>query len=381
MNRFLTSGLLLLLCLLPLALPAQRTVWTPAQANAWYTKQPWLAGSNYAPYNAINQLEMWQAETFDPQTIDKELGWANGLGFNTMRVFLHDKLWVQDPEGFLKRLETFLTLCQKHNIRPMLVLFDSVWDPHPQLGKQPEPKPGLHNSGWVQGPGADILADSSKYPLLESYVKGVVGHYRDDTRILAWDVWNEPDNTNESSYGSREPKNKLELVQRLLPQVFAWARAENPVQPLTCGIWRGDWSAFEKLTPLEKIQVEESDVISFHSYDGPAEFEKRVKWLQAYNRPLLCTEYMARGNNSTFKGIMPVAKKYNVAAYNWGFVAGKSNTIYPWDSWKKPYASEPAVWFHDIFRPSGKPYRADEVALIRQLTGVAQKAKTGATAK
>ena len=212
-------------------------------------------------------------------------------------------------------------------------------------------------------------------------MKGVVGHYREDTRILAWDVWNEPDNKNESSYGSGEPKNKLELVQGLLPQVFAWARSENPVQPLTCGIWKGDWSDFEKLTPIEQIQVSESDVISFHSYDGPQEFEKRVKWLQTYNRPLLCTEYMARGNNSTFKGIMPVAKKYNVAAYNWGFVAGKSNTIYPWDSWKKPYAGEPSVWFHDIFRPSGKPYRADEVALIRQLTGASQKAKTGAAAK
>jgi hypothetical protein len=256
-----------------------------------------------------------------------------------------------------------------------------VWDPNPQPGRQRDPKPGLHNSGWVQGPGAAILADPTKYPLLESYVKGVVGHYRDDTRILAWDVWNEPDNTNESSYGKQEPNNKLELVQGLLPQVFAWARSANPVQPLTCGIWKGDWSSFEKLTPIEQIQVSESDVVSFHSYDSPQEFEKRVKWLQAYNRPLLCTEYMARGNNSTFKGIMPVAKKYRVAAYNWGFVAGKSNTIYPWDSWKKPYAGEPPVWFHDIFRPNGQPYRADEVALIRQLTGAGQKAKTGATAR
>ncbi|MBD0258079.1 MAG: 1,4-beta-xylanase, partial [Cytophagales bacterium] len=183
MHRLSTHLCLLVLCLLPAALLAQRKIWTPAEANAWYAKQPWLAGSNYAPQNAINQLEMWQAETFDPQTVDKELGWAKGLGFNTMRVFLHDKLWVQDPEGFLSRLETFLTLCQKHNIRPMLVLFDSVWDPHPQLGRQRDPKPGLHNSGWVQGPGAAILADSTKYPLLESYVKGVVGHYRDDARI------------------------------------------------------------------------------------------------------------------------------------------------------------------------------------------------------
>jgi hypothetical protein len=358
--------LLLLVLFVNSALAQDR--WTAEKANAWYATQPWLAGANYLPYNAINQLEMWQAETFDPSTIDKELGWAEELGFNTMRVYLQDQLWIQDAPGLKKRMDEFLTICAKHGIRPVFVIFDSCWDPFPKLGKQHAPVQGLHNSGWVQSPGADILKDASQYPMLERYVKDIVGHFKNDNRILAWDVWNEPDNTNDSSYGKFEPANKIQLVQALLPQVFQWARSVNPTQPLTCGIWRGDWSSPEKLGSMEKIQVENSDVISFHNYDGPDEFEKRVKWLLPYNRPLLCTEYMSRGNNSTFQGSMPIAHKYKVAAINWGFVAGRSNTIYAWDSWKKPYDQEPALWFHDIFRPNGQPYSQQEVDLIKQLT-------------
>jgi len=370
--------LILALLVLNTATLAQSPQWSERKANEWYQKQPWLVGANYNPANAINELEMWQAETFDPQTIDKELGWAAGLGMNTMRVFLHDLLWQQDPEGFKKRIDEFLKISQKHQIKPMLVLFDSVWDPFPQLGKQRDPKPGVHNSGWLQSPGAKALQDPSQYPRLEAYVKGVVGAFASDERILAWDVWNEPDNTNGSSYGKLEPANKETLVLGLLPKVFEWARAANPRQPLTCGVWRGDWSSAEKLTPMEKVQLEMSDVISFHNYDGPQEFEKRLRWLLRYKRPLLCTEYMARGNGSTFQGTMPIAKKYKVAAYNWGFVAGKTQTNLPWDSWQKPYVGrEPAVWFHEIFRPDGTPYREDEVRFIRGMTGKAAKKATG----
>ncbi len=369
MRTILKAALLLLLCVqATFAQQAAQGVWTADKASNWYKDQPWLVGSNYLPQSAINQLEMWQADTFDPKLIDKELGWAESLGFNTMRVFLHDKLWEQDAEGFKKRINQFLDICAKHKIKPLIVLFDSCWDPFPKLGKQRDPKPGVHNSGWVQNPGAQILQDPSQYPKLEAYVKGVVSAFKDDKRILGWDIWNEPDNTNNSSYGSQEPKNKVELVLNLLPQTFAWARSANPSQPLTSGIWIGKWATPDSLRPIEKVQIENSDVISFHNYDAPEELEKRIKWLQQYNRPMLCTEYMARGNKSTFQSSMPVLKKYKVAAFNWGFVAGKSNTNYPWDSWKKAYTGEPPIWFHDIFRPDGKPYKPEEVSYIRQMT-------------
>jgi hypothetical protein len=369
--RCLRIAALVCLCVLAnVAARAQAQRWPESRANDWYAKQPWLVGSNYIPSNAINELEMWQAETFDPQRIDVELGWAESLGMNTMRVFLHDLLWQQDSAGFEKRLNTFLTIAAKHHIKPIFVLFDSVWDPLPHLGKQHAPVAGVHNSGWVQSPGAKALADPSQYPRLEAYVKGVVGAFAKDKRILAWDIWNEPDNVNTGSYSQFEPPNKVALVLALLPKAFEWAREAGATQPLTSGLWDGDWSSPETLNAMSKIQVAESDVVSFHSYERPEQFEKHVVTLQQYHRPILCTEYMARSNGSTFQGILPVAKRYNVAAINWGLVAGKTQTYLPWDSWQHPYTDrQPAVWFHEVFRTNGEPYSQEEAAFIRQIIG------------
>ena len=374
-NRWLSAAMLALALLSTANAGEDKKIatharWPAEAANRWYAKQPWLVGSNFTPASAANELEMWQADTFDAALIDLELGWAESIGLNTMRVFLHDLLWKQDADAFAKRLDTFLAIAAKHHIRPMLVLFDSCWDPNPQLGKQAAPRPGIHNSRWLQSPGATALEDRAQYPRLEAYVRGVVGKFARDERILAWDVWNEPDNTNGGSYAAQEPKDKVERVLELLPKVFAWAREAGAQQPLTSGVWKGDdWSLTDKLGPIEKIQLEESDVISFHSYDKPEEFEKRILSLQGYGRPIICTEYMARGNGSTFEGSLPIAKKYRVGAINWGLVAGKTQTYLPWDSWEKPYTDhEPAIWFHEIFRTDGKPYREEETKLIRRLT-------------
>ncbi len=314
---------------------AQAVRWTEKDAADWYARQPWLVGSNYIPADAINELEMWQADTFDAKRIEMELGWAEAIGLNTMRVFLHDLPWQQDAAGFKKRIDTFLQIAAKHHVKPLFVLFDSCWDPEPRLGKQHAPRPGVHNSGWVQSPGAKALQDAAQYPRLEAYVRGVVGAFAKDERVLGWDIWNEPDNGNGGSYAGKD-----------------------------------DWAVPEKLGPGAKIQIEMSDVISFHSYDKPEVFEKKVLSLQQYHRPILCTEYMARGNGSTFQGTLPIAKKYEVAAINWGLVAGKTQTYLPWDSWQHPYSDrEPTIWFHEIFRTDGTPYSAEETAFIMQMTG------------
>ncbi|HZC44595.1 MAG TPA: 1,4-beta-xylanase [Acidobacteriaceae bacterium] len=344
--------------------------WSETKANAWYAKQPWPVGADYIPRDAINQLEMWQAATFNPQEIDQELGWAQAIGMNTMRVFLHDLLWQQDAAGFQQRINTFLTIANKHKIRPIFVLFDSCWEPNPKLGPQHPPIPGVHNSGWVQGPGMAALADPTQYPRLQAYVEGVVGAFANDPRILAWDLWNEPDNGNDDSYDKpQDEKGKNGLVAELLPQVFSWARSQRPIQPLTSGVFYGDWDDFSKLKPVQKIQIGESDILSFHNYSWPEEFEKHVVQLETYHRPIFCTEYMARSAGSTFDTILPIAMKYRVAAINWGLVNGKTQTNLPWDSWQRPYVLEkPPIWFHDVFYPDGKPYRQHEVDLIRQLT-------------
>jgi hypothetical protein len=354
-------------CLVVLTGNAQR--WSESQAHDWYQKQPWLVGSNYIPADAINQLEMWQADSFDPQRIDKELGWAQGLGMNTMRVFLQDLLWQQDAEGFKHRIDAFLSIAAKHHIRPVFVLFDSCWDPDPKLGPQRPPIPGVHNSGWVQSPGRSALADESQVPRLKAYVQGVVGAFAGDPRVLAWDVWNEPDNGNGPPYAGLESKDKTLQVLKLLPQVFEWAREEHPTQPLTSGVWEGDWSSPEKWSPMARVQLEQSDVISFHNYGWPEDFEQHVEWLEQYHRPLICTEFMARPVGSTFDAILPIAKKHHVAAINWGFVAGKTQTYLPWDSWTRPYVlSQPPAWFHEVLRQDGTPYRQREADIIRELT-------------
>jgi hypothetical protein len=354
--------------------PADR--WTEARAAEWYRAQPWLVGANYNPASAINQLEMWQAETFDPTQIDRELGWAAAIGMNTMRVFLHDLVWQQDAKGYTQRIDRFLAIADKHRIKPMLVLFDSVWDPMPNLGPQRAPKPGVHNSGWVQGPGAQALQDPAQQARLEAYVKGVVGAFASDRRVLAWDIWNEPDNLNGSSYRAQEPANKQALVLALLPKTFAWARAAKPQQPLTSGVWAGDWSTEDKMSETARLQVALSDVVSFHNYDGPEELEKRIGWLTRYQRPLLCTDNMARGNGITFANALPVLQKHGIAAINWGLVQGKTQTHLPWDSWKQPYVGgrEPAIWFHEVFKADGTPYKTDETELIKRLTAQGRKA-------
>jgi hypothetical protein len=168
--------------------------WTAEKANAWYDQQPWLVGANYIPSDAINELEMFQDATFNAALNDKELGLGESIGMNTMRVFLQDQLWLKDPVAARKRIDQFLAIASKHHIRPILVLFDSCWEPNPHLGPQHPPIPGVHNSGWVQSPGKERLLNQTVEPELKAYVVGVVSAFGNDDRVLAWDVWNEPDN-------------------------------------------------------------------------------------------------------------------------------------------------------------------------------------------
>jgi len=370
--RLATLALAAALITLP-AVAQARPQWTAAEANAWYARQPWPVGSNYIPKDAINQLEMWQQDTFDPKEIDWELGLAEKTGMTTMRVFLQDQLWTQDSTGFTKRIDTFLSIAAKHHIKPVFVLFDSCWDAHPHLGKQPAPRPGLHNSGWVQSPGIDRLRNTNDYPELEAYVKGVIGHFAKDDRVLGWDVWNEP---HEGGTDVIHNADDGALVTRLLPQVFAWARSVDPTQPLTSGVFDGgDWSPANeaKLTAIQRTQLEQLDILSFHSYSWPEEFEARINQMKAYGRPVFCTEYMARGAGSTIDGSLPLGKAYRVAMYNWGFVDGKTQTRFPWDSYQHPYTDrEPVVWFHDLFHADGTPYRQREIDIIRTLTAPPQ---------
>jgi hypothetical protein len=333
---------------------AQKTtvgkVWSPAKANSWYAQHKWMSGADFIPSTAINQLEMWQADTFDPATIDKELGYAEGIGFNTMRVFLYSLAWQQDKAGFKKRVDQYLTIANKHYIQTMFVFFDDCWNADAKIGLQPAPKTGIHNSGWLQDPG-NRQSKPGETAMLEAYVKDVMTTFKHDKRILLWDLYNEPGN-----------QGKKEKSMGLLTQIFGWARTVNPDQPISVGLW--DWS-FEKLNAQQALN---SDIITYHDYTDEKSHQKTIQLLKTHGKPLICTEYMARTRGSLFSNIMPMLKKENVGALNWGFVMGKTNTIYAWDN-PMPDGSEPKEWFHDIFRKDGTPYKPEEVELIKKLNG------------
>ena len=347
---------------------AEPVRWTVERANQWYAGQGWLVGANYITSTAVNQIEMFQGGTYDPRRIDDELRVARLIGLNTVRVFLHDELWAQDRVGFLRRLAQFVTIAANRGIRPLFVFFDSCWDPFPRLGAQRAPTPGVHNSGWVQSPGAELIDDPNYRRVLYDYVVGVLSQFRADPRIVGWDLWNEPDNP-ARQYRKVERKDKQERVAELLPEVFNWARTVDPVQPLTSGVWHGSWGDRSARSTIAGIQLDNSDVITFHNYGKPADFEARIDELTPLGRPIICTEYLARDAGNTVEAILPIAKRHNVGAYNWGLVAGKTQTYLPWDSWDEPYKTVPKVWFHDLLRPDGQPFRASEVDTIRKLTG------------
>jgi hypothetical protein len=347
MKKLFVVGLCLLISG---AVGAQKqSIWSVEKANAWYSQQPWLVGCDFIPSTAINELEMWQAETFDTATISRELGWANDIGMNAVRVFLHYIPWKTDAKGFKQRIDIYLSIAARHRIRTMFVFFDDCWNSDPQPGKQPDPKPGIHNSGWVQCPGKKIHNDPAAWQDLGNYEKDILATFKKDDRVLMWDLYNEPGN---SSYN--------ETTLPLLKKVFEWAWEVRPDQPLTCGLWYNN-------KDLNAYQLTHSDIISFHNYNKPDDLERQILELKAYNRPLVCTEYMARPRGSTFETQLPVFKKYGVAAINWGLVSGRTNTIYQWDT-PVPDGSEPKVWFHDIFRKDGRPYDTIEVQFIRQIT-------------
>lgn len=353
------NGLLSCLVLGGSSLFAQKEnpVWSKEKARGWYDRQMWIRGCNFIPSTAINQLEMWQPESFDTATINRELGYAASIGFNCVRVFLHHLAWQQDREGFKQRMDTFLRIADHHGIRTMFVFFDDCWNPVYHVGKQPDPKPGIHNSGWLRDPGELFYSEPALEDTLRIYVKDILMRFKKDTRILLWDLYNEPGN---SQYANKS--------MHLLQNVYRWAREVKLQQPVSVGLWN------KELVELNTWQLQHSDVITYHNYNAPPAHQEAIDSLRKYGRPLLCTEYMARKHNSLFNNVLPMLKRGRIAAINWGLVSGKTNTIYSWDS-PMPDGKEPPLWFHDIFRKDGTPYKQEEIKVIRELTGSSQNFK------
>ncbi len=393
----------ILFLLMVISAQAQRAVndsvavagrWEESKINAWYAEQPWLVGCNYYPATAINQIDMWQKSTWDPSRIDLELGWAEKIGMNTLRVYLHDLVYQDDKKGLYKRMDEFLEICQKHKIRPFFVFFDDCHFPNPQLGEQPAPVIGFHNSGWVNSPARDLAlrfaagkASKAEIAHLKGYIQETMEHFKNDDRILMWELYNEPgrgtgengdmgaDDGSQSSIG--EKSNKL------VYNSWVWAREVNPSQPITSNSEGSVGKTNKKINRLN------ADLHSIHSYSPPEKLRNFILEYQKDRRPVIVTEWLARTNNSTVEDCLKVMKELNAGAINWGFVSGKTGTVWPWSSRREngkkisvkelreagkvikpggPYP-EPEIWFHDLLRYDGTPYNPEELRIFKSLTG------------
>ncbi len=326
--------------------------WTVEQAQAWYASQPSLAGCNFLPSSAVNDIEMWQADSFDAATIERELAWARALGFNTVRVFLNYVVWQADAEGLKRRFNKFLDIAAKYHISVMPVLLDdcNFAGREAKAGKQPGPVPGVHNSQWVSSPPLKMVTLRSTWPQLQEYVQDIVETFGQDRRVVVWDLYNEPGN-------SEMGEQSLPLVEK----AFAWSRATKPIQPLTVGVW----TDFD--SEMSRRMFALSDVVSFHAYDAPAGVLKKIGLCASWERPVLCTEWLFRQAGNTFENLLPLFNEHQVGCYHWGLVAGRIQTYYPWGS--TPNSPEPTLWQHDLLRQDGSPFRRSEVEFIKEYFG------------
>lgn len=341
--------------------------WSIERVVGWQSEAGWLVGCNFAPSTAGNQLEMWQVETFDPTTIERELGWAAQLGMNVVRVYLHDLVFSSEGAAFLDRVDQVLAIADAHGIAMIPVLFDGVWHPNPQLGRQPDPTPGLHNSIWLQSPGRVILDDPARWPELRPYVSEVLSRFADDGRIMAWDLFNEPDQIDHLTLKSGSRQGKADAATALLDTVFDWARSVDPSQPLTAGVWEYGEDHGPIANPLNALILERSDIVSFHCYEPRIELAAVIDALEVHGRPLLCTEWLARSSGSTVD-LLEVFADRGVGAINWGLVDGRTQTRFPWRSWLEPIEDD-EPWFHELLHGDGSPYDPNEAAIFRRLTG------------
>ncbi len=352
-----------------------QTRWSEAQINAWYHQRPWLVGMNYLPASAVNWNELWQAQTFDLPTIKRELSWAQQVyQMNTLRINLPFIVWLYDRDGLMARIDAFLQAATDHGISTMLTLMDDCGfsGDHPWIGRQKEPRPGVHNSQGAASPGRNIVVLPDLWGHVERYIKDVVTTFKDDERVLVWDVYNEPTNDGIFLEGGIEGHFDGPLLQRayeLCERAIAWVRSCDPSQPITIGAWRNMKTFIKRdvklfASPIDQLCLEHSDIISFHAYAPKDVIEESIALLKQYQRPLLCTEWLARHAQSTVEDILPIFERERVGCYNWGLVNGRTQTHLPWPVVMQNSPDYAQTWFHDLFHQDGTPYSQQEVELF-----------------
>lgn len=359
--------------------------WSESDAKDWWNARPWVCGFNFLPSTAVNFIEMWHETTFDMPTIERELGWASEIGFNAIRVNLPFVGWKQDREGLLDRLDRLMGAASRCGIDTVPCIFDDCGfgGKEPVWGPQPDPIPAIHNSRAVASPGRAAVVDMDLRPSLEAYVRDVIGTFRADRRILFWDLYNEPgnrmdfDKTAYSEFGAELEAHALSLMEAS----FATARDIGPEAPLSVAAWTTplpDDDAHPYQTGIDRSALLHSDIVTFHAYWNRKRVAQFIDYLEVLDRPMICTEWMARQIDSRICDQLELFRHRNVGCFQWGLVKGRTQTWLPWpDDLVRAHGGkvDRSVWFHDLLDQTGQPYDPSEVETIRALTGSSQRIK------
>ncbi len=355
--------------------------WTEAEARSWWSSKPWICGFNFLPSSSVNFLEMWHADTFDRATIERELAWASEIGFNALRINLHYLVWKNDRDGLLERLDWLIGVADALGLATVPCPFDDCGFGgfEPTYGPQPEPVHGVHNSRAVASPGRQLLLEPSEWTGFEAYVRDVVRTFRTDHRVLFWDLYNEPGNRMVFETGGSRVHHPdfSEASLRLMRACFEWSREIAPDQPLTVGAWTTPPPGTTEdpyQTEIDRSALALSDIVTFHAYWDASHVRRFLAYLSRYDRPMFCTEWMARPVGSTIAGQLELFRSQSIGCFQWGLVKGRTQTYLPWPEdlvAAHGGTADRSIWFHDILDVNGHAYDPEEVATLRRLATTA----------
>ena len=363
--------------------------WSIEKINEWYEKQPWLRGCNFMGSDCANRIDQWQSLGFEERliTADRELALAAETGMNTIRIILEYIVWRDEHDGFMERFERYLATAARHGISCMVVFGNDCMPPKTegwrplQLGEQPCDwgyHGGRKNSqhGTFNIPGYHLLDEPEEAERHYQWVREIITRYKDDPRIIVWDLFNEPGNSNRGSMSLPHMKKFFEI-----------AREIDPIQPLTVGIWAfpepmtSVVNLRESLSEIQKYALDNSDLITYHCYGSLERNVAIIKALKKYGRPIVNTEWLARPLGNNVEEMYPLFYSNDIGCYMWGLVAGKYQTYEPWNGIWDRYEKDPNLnwdftkWFHDLYRPALRPYNPKEIELMKRIHALADEEK------
>ena len=350
--------------------------WSKEKAWNFWNNNPWMVGCNYVPALTPG-LSIWQEDTIEEilPSVHKELQLMKEIGFNTVRMWLEFDIWYHERDKYLDRVDRVLTILDSYGIKLMPVIFnDCVPFGKPKDISIPYPKgKGSWDKGYHGGhkDSPHVVPDGLSYgwirwdeeeqrTLCEQYIRDLAKRFKDDTRIIMWDLWNEPGNSK---------RNDMSIPY--LRRTFEICREENVIQPLTAGVWTypQNYGIDETLdvSPIQRVALDLSDIITFHNYDNLENVKNCIKALEKEGRPMANTEWLHRILGNTILEQLPLYYEKKIGSVHWGLVAGHGQFYLPWE-WLKNARPELdyTLWQHDIFKEDFTPYDNREIELFKK---------------